>query len=208
MCKSKYILTLILALLLSIYCNGGPTIQNGPNDLAAFLHEYLAIKYKLHDINEVLYVSIKRQKLYHIKGDQIINEYLISSSKKGIGNSERSFQTPIGLHRIKEKIGNDIPQGGIFDHRQFTGKVYNSENPNSQKDLITSRILWLQGLENGYNSGSGSDSYERCIYIHGTHEEYLIGTPASHGCIRMRNNEVIQLFEKVPIGTYVVILNN
>lgn len=160
------------------------------------------------DFNELLFVSIENQKLYHIKNAKIINTFLISSSQYGTGNKENSNKTPIGLHKIKEKHGKNVPINGKMTGRIFDGeiaKIYN-DTTQSKTDDITSRILWLEGLEEGKNKGKSIDSYKRYIYIHGTSEEGRLGSPASHGCIRMRNKDVIDLYKIVEVGTLVLIL--
>jgi len=158
--------------------------------------------------NEILFVSIEEQNLYHIKSDTIFKTYRISSSKRGKGNKEGSNKTPTGLHIIKEKYGNEAPINGRFIGRVFYGNIAEiySDMTISKTDDITSRILWLSGLENGVNKGDNIDSYKRYIYIHGTSEEGRIGIPSSHGCIRMQNKDVIDLFNVVSIGTFVLIL--
>ena len=115
-----------------------------------------------------------------------------------------SFKTPTGLHSVSSMLGRGLPAGTLFKNRRPTGKVI-KKIPHSNSDYITSRILRLNGLEDGKNKGGDVDSYNRYIYIHGTHEEGLIGKKASHGCIRMFNNDVIDLFERVQEGTYVLI---
>ena len=111
------------------------------------------------------------------------------------------------MHVIKEKIGTDVPINTLFISRINTKRTVSIENSRNKTkdDHITSRILWLDGLEEGKNKGKGVDSYSRYIYIHGTHEEGLIGEKASHGCIRMLNNDVIDLYNYVNIGTKVYI---
>ena len=121
-------------------------------------------------------------------------EYPCSTSRFGPGNAEGSEKTPVGLHRIAEKYGDGEPLGMIF-----------SSTP-SGADLITTRILRLEGLQPGLNKGRGIDSYERYIYIHGTPEEGLIGTPASHGCIRMKNDDIAELYPLCPVGLTVEII--
>ena len=125
----------------------------------------------------------------------------------GEGSIENSFKTPLGSHEIKEKIGDNVLVNTIFVARNNTGKVANIiKSPiNTESDHVTSRILWLNGLESGINNGPGIDSYSRYIYIHGTHEEGLIGQKASHGCIRMFNNDVVYLYDIVEKGTKVYI---
>ena len=158
---------------------------------------------------ELIYVSIKNQKLYHISDNTINDEYTISSAKKGIGNIRNSDKTPIGLHYIKEKYGQKTPINGRMIARKFEGLIATiyQDTSSSKTDDITSRILWLAGLEEGINKGGNVDSYLRYIYIHGTSEEGKLGTPASHGCIRMSNLDVINLFDKVKEGTKVLILD-
>ena len=152
-------------------------------------------------------IDISQQRLYLKKNDDLIKSYPISSSKYGEGSTENSNMTPLGLHVIKEKIGTDVPINTLFISRINTKRTVNIENSRNKTkdDHITSRILWLDGLEEGKNKGQGVDSYSRYIYIHGTHEEGLIGEKASHGCIRMLNNDVIDLYDYVNIGTEVYI---
>ena len=157
---------------------------------------------------EILFVSIKEQKLYHIKNDTIIKEYVISSSAYGVGSEAGSNKTPLGLHKVNQKYGEKTPINGRMVGRVFYGEIATiyKDNTKSKKDDVTTRILWLEGLEHGRNKGEGIDSFKRYIYIHGTSEEGRLGTPASHGCIRMKNKEVIDLYNKVAIGTLVLIL--
>ena len=152
-------------------------------------------------------IDISQQRLYLKQNDDLIKSYPISSSKYGEGSTENSNMTPLGLHVIKEKIGTDVPINTLFISRINTKRTVNIENSRNKTkdDHITSRILWLDGLEEGKNRGKGVDSYSRYIYIHGTHEEGLIGEKASHGCIRMLNNDVIDLYNYVNIGTKVYI---
>jgi len=152
-------------------------------------------------------IDISQQRLYLKHNDDLIKSYPISSSKYGEGSTENSNMTPLGLHVIKEKIGTNVPINTLFISRINTKRTVNIENSRNKTkdDHITSRILWLDGLEEGKNKGKGVDSYSRYIYIHGTHEEGLIGEKASHGCIRMLNIDVIDLYNYVNIGTEVYI---
>ena len=152
-------------------------------------------------------VDISEQRLYLKSGEQTLVSYPISTSKYGEGSKENSFKTPLGNHVIKEKIGENAPINTIFISRINTKNVATIENKpkNTENDYVTSRIMWLEGQENGVNKGPGIDSYERYIYIHGTHEEGLIGVKASHGCIRMFNVDVIDLYERIYNGTKVII---
>lgn len=148
-----------------------------------------------------LYRSCKLWENKLVESNFIIS-YRVSTSKYGIGSQARSNKTPLGLHRIEEKIGANAPAGMIFKARQNTGKIAQI-NQAGAGDLVTTRIMWLKGLEPNKNQGAGIDSYQRYIYIHGTVEENKIGQPASHGCIRMNNLDVIKLFEQVKEGTLV-----
>ena len=160
------------------------------------------------DFDEILFVSIDNQKMYHFKKQKIISTYVISSSKYGVGNQNGSNKTPKGLHFIKNKIGDNTPINGKMIGRKFTGEIAKifSDKTISDTDDITTRILWLSGLEVGLNKGKNIDSFKRYIYIHGTSEEGRLGIPSSHGCIRMKNKDVIDLYKKVEVGTLVLIL--
>ena len=162
---------------------------------------------KSYSQNNEIIVDISEQRLYLYNNDNLVQSFPVSTSKYGEGQIENSFKTPLGLHEIKEKIGDKAPINTIFTARENTNKRAEIQiNPNdTEDDFVTSRILWLDGLENGINRGAGVDSYSRYIYIHGTHEEGLIGQKASHGCIRMFNNDVIELFDMVSEGTKVQI---
>ncbi len=125
--------------------------------------------------------------------------FVVSTSKFGIGSTADSNRTPLGLHRVVERYGQGAPLGSVFKGRRATGQVIPSsdwQGP-SEQDYVLSRILRLRGLEQGRNAGPGIDSYKRYIYIHGTNEEAKLGSPASHGCIRMANHDVSDLFNAV-----------
>jgi lipoprotein-anchoring transpeptidase ErfK/SrfK len=154
-------------------------------------------------------VDTRLQQLYlwepYPDGDMLIRQYPVSTAANGEGEQTGSHCTPRGRHRIAEKIGADAPLGTAFKSRQPTGEIWtpelDAENPG--RDWILTRILWLEGLEPGKNQGGSVDSHDRFIYIHGTNEEHKLGTPASHGCIRMKNEDVAELFKLVPVGTEV-----
>ena len=131
--------------------------------------------------------------------------YPVSTSRHGTGEVENSFCTPLGLHEIAEKIGAGRAPGEVFVARQPQGRIFDNRDQGSDLDVITSRILWLQGLQEGYNCGGQCDSYRRYIYIHGTADERRIGRPASLGCIRLNNDDVIDLFARVEVGCRVLI---
>ena len=152
-------------------------------------------------------IDISKQRLFLLNNMEIIRSYPISSSKYGEGSTQNSFKTPLGNHVIKEMIGRDAIKNTIFTSRINTKRQADiiHDLTNSDNDYVTTRIMWLDGQEEGKNKGKGVDSYQRYIYIHGTHEEGLIGQKASHGCIRMFNSDVIELFNEVKKGTKVYI---
>ena len=152
-------------------------------------------------------VDISEQRLYLIENSVIKASYPISTSKYGEGSIENSFKTPLGKHSIKEMIGEEAEINTIFTSRINTKRSATiiDQFEDTDNDYVTSRIMWLDGEEDGFNKGGNVDSFRRYIYIHGTHEEGLIGTKASHGCIRMFNYDVIELFNLVNIGTKVLI---
>lgn len=157
-----------------------------------------------------LYVSVGQQILYVMLGDKRIKSYAISTAKNGVGCEQDSYKTPTGLHKIEQKIGEHCKAGEVLKAREPTGflaMLSLSQSPTNE-DIITSRILWLKGLEPNLNSGEGVDSFNRYIYIHGTHEEGLIGLPVSKGCIRMLNKDVIDLFNSVNEATLIFIDND
>ena len=182
-----------------------PSAQKQP--LADLLIEWMQVHYPAAPSEGyVLYVSVKSQRMYFVVEGEMKAEYVISTARNGLGAQISSNRTPEGLHRVVRKFGEGVPPFGIFKGRQYTGEV--ATDSTGKDDLITSRILWLDGMEPGLNEGGSVDSMERGIYIHGTADEGSIGTPSSHGCIRMRNSDVIALFDRVLIGTLVVILDN
>jgi lipoprotein-anchoring transpeptidase ErfK/SrfK len=158
--------------------------------------------------NLTLIVEVRTQRLYVVRNGRHIATYRVSTSAYGVGNREGSQQTPPGKHVIARKIGHGAAPGAVFRGRVPTGAIapISQDRTSNDADLITTRILWLRGLEPGLNAGKGIDSYDRYIYIHGTPAEGLIGEPASHGCIRMKNREVIKVFELVSEGTMVEII--
>ncbi len=157
---------------------------------------------------EVIVVHVASQTLDLYKHDQLAGSWPVSTSMFGVGSRANSQKTPLGVHRVARKIGAGAPPGTLFQARRDTGRtvpIY-TDDRRSEGDYVTTRILWLKGLEPGRNEGKGVDSYHRYIYIHGTPEEGRIGRPASHGCIRMRNHDVIDLFNQVAVGTLVDIV--
>jgi len=147
-------------------------------------------------------IDISQQKLFLYRGKRLLKTYAVSTSKYGVGNQALSQKTPLGLHYIVQKIGDGVPMYTVFTRRTPT-KTIKKPTANNQGQYITSRILLLKGLEKGKNVGQGVDTFQRKIYIHGTSAEAKIGQPASHGCIRMRNQDIVDLFQRVTVGTQV-----
>lgn len=159
-----------------------------------------------------VYVQSSVQQAFVFKGSQLVANYPISTAKAGLGSRSGSNQTPTGLHRVKSRFGDNVPEGGILKARAYTGQQAEIHHDPvwRETDLVTTRILWLEGLEPGINKGKAADghsvdSYGRYIYFHGTPEEGMIGKPASHGCVRMLNRDVVALYAQTAIGTLVFI---
>lgn len=192
---------IVFILLLSINLAWAQNPVQIAND---YTHAKKSATYK-----QLLYVSVKSQKMHHIINNEVIKTYLISTAEKGIGNIKNSEQTPLGLHSVKEKHGDNTPLNGRMIGRVFYGQIATiyKDSSRSKTDDVTTRILWLSGEEEGVNKGGNVDSYQRYIYIHGTSEEGRLGTPASHGCIRMNNKDVLELYNKIAVGTKVLILD-
>ena len=152
-------------------------------------------------------ISISNQVLTLYKKKSIIKRYSVSTAKKGAGEIMNSECTPRGEHVIAEKIGEEAEENSVFVGRVQTDESYDLQlrklQPN--RDWILTRILWLKGIEDGKNKGSGLDSYERYIYIHGSPDDVEMGKPGSKGCVRMKNSDVIELFDLVEVGTRVTI---
>ena len=138
---------------------------------------------------------------------EISKRYLISSAKNGTGQQNGSFCTPLGKHVIRAKIGAGQPVNTVFVKRRPTGEIYSAEleRQHPQRDWILTRILWLSGCEPGFNRLGNVDTMRRYIYIHGSPDRVEMGKPGSIGCIRMRNRELLELFDLVEVGTPVQI---
>ncbi len=153
-------------------------------------------------------ISVSEQKLgLYDEAGELLKEYPVSTSKYGTGNQNGSEQTPLGLHRIKDKLGGAMPVNEVFIGRVPHGNLDEciGRGIDLPDDVIMSRILWLEGMEPGHNQGGYVDTYQRYIYIHGTNHEDSVGTPSSIGCIRMRNQDVVDLFRLVETGSEVLI---
>ena len=151
-----------------------------------------------------LVVRISTATLQFLRKGVLVKSYVVSTSKRPPSNLKHSLGTPRGLHEIAERIGAGQPPGMVFKSRVSTGRHY-SELPDSaeNENLITSRILWLRGLEPGVNRGGNVDTYERYVYIHGTNQEARLGEPLSAGCVLMRNLDIAELYDEVRHGDLV-----
>jgi lipoprotein-anchoring transpeptidase ErfK/SrfK len=152
-----------------------------------------------------LSVSLPTQELTVLRRGEPLQRYAVSTSKHGAGEVRGSHQTPRGRHLIRAKIGAGAPVDSVFRGRRATGEIYSAalarEFP--ERDWILTRILWLSGTEVGRNRLGNVDTMRRYIYIHGTPDTEELGVPGSIGCIRMRNSDIVELFELVPVGTIV-----
>lgn len=147
-----------------------------------------------------IHVSVPGQCVSVYAGAILLWQAPVSTAANGTGSEEGSYQTPLGWHHVAEKIGDDEPYGTVFEGRLPTGDVWSPEDPPIDKDLILTRILWLGGDE-----AQNATSRNRYIYFHGTNHIENIGTPASLGCIRLRNDDMLRLYEYAQIGTRVLI---
>ncbi|QEQ96385.1 L,D-transpeptidase [Neptunomonas concharum] len=149
-----------------------------------------------------LLLSIPQQTLQLYLPGKVLT-YLVSTGVKGVGEQQGSGCTPRGKHLVRAKIGEGLPANAVFVGRRFTGEIYSQALAERfpDRDWILSRILWLSGLEPGVNRLGNVDTMRRYIYIHGTPDSEPMGVPASHGCIRMRNSDVMELFDLIPVGT-------
>src|SRR5207249_3352363 len=152
------------------------------------------------DTRHQIVISTREQKLAVLDRGNLMAIYPVSTSKFGLGDWRGSRYTPLGQLQIAEKIGGDAPPGAVFKDRRRTGEIVPPDSPG--RDPIVTRILWLRGLV-----AQNSNAFTRDIYIHGTPEERLIGTPASYGCIRMRSSDIISLYGIVGVGAVVSIVN-
>ncbi|MCB5184708.1 L,D-transpeptidase [Methylobacillus gramineus] len=156
-------------------------------------------------------ISLRQQRLRLIdEQEKVLRDYVISTALNGAGEQKNSYCTPRGRHLVRAKIGAEMPVGAVFRGRRPTGEIWSRElgEQHPGRDWILTRILWLSGCEPGYNRLGNVDSMQRYIYIHGTPDTEPMGEPHSHGCIRMRNHEVAELFELVPISTTVLVLDD
>ena len=154
---------------------------------------------KPDDRTSQMVVSVRDQKMLLVKNGKPIKAYPISTSKFGLGSQNGSNRTPLGNHVIAKKIGGGAPKGAVFKSRRRTGAIVKPNTPG--RDPIVTRILWLSGRDS-----HNRNTFGRCVYIHGTPAEHKIGSPASYGCIRMKSNDVIDLYRRVGVGSGVKII--
>lgn len=144
-----------------------------------------------------LLISVPQQRAVLLRQGKKVKSYPISTSRFGVGNRRGSYKTPVGRFIVAKKIGDRAPRGAVFKSRRPTGQVMLPEHSRG-RDPITTRILWLDGREN-----RTANSFGRFIYIHGTPQEELLGRPVSWGCVRMKNRDVVEVFEKLDLGSTV-----
>lgn len=156
---------------------------------------------------DLIHISLERQMLVGFNAGRQLCSYPVSTAKKGAGELSGSGCTPRGRHRVRARIGAGQPLGAVFIGRRPTGEVWSAElaEAQPQRDWILTRILWLCGEEVGVNRGADHDSQRRYIYLHGTGDDQPMGTPLSHGCVRLRNPDMLALFDMTPAGCPVII---
>lgn len=159
-----------------------------------------------------LRVDVARQVLEQRRGDSLLATWPVSTARNGVGEASGSERTPRGWHVVRARIGAGLPQAAVLRGRRPTGEVWTPALHEAcpGRDWILSRILWLSGLQPGFNRGRAADgtvvdSMRRYIYLHGTPDSEPMGVPLSHGCVRLRNSDIMALFELVPAGTPVLI---
>lgn len=155
-----------------------------------------------------LQVDVAQQTLDMLRDGAVVRSYRVSTAANGPGQQRDSECTPLGAHIVRARIGAGAPPGTVFVARRPTGEVYTHElrEQHPQRDWILTRILWLSGLEKGHNRLGDVDTMQRYIYIHGAPDDVAMGSAGSHGCIRMHNSDIIELFEHVQVGTRVDIV--
>ncbi len=161
----------------------------------------------VEDAARWIHIKLGTQRLHLYQASRLLSSYLVSSGRNGMGEQMGSGCTPRGWHVIRARIGANQPLGAVFVGRRPTGEIYSQALANRYpgRDWILSRILWLSGLERGFNRLGAVDTMRRFIYIHGAPAYVPLGLPASKGCIRMRNADVVELFEVIPAQTRVLI---
>lgn len=189
-----------------------PPVKEPASPVVELKNDDALFSLNTNNLSSYLVVHIASQTMTVYQYGKRIKEYQVSTAKNGIGSQEGSGCTPLGRHIIAEKIGGDAPINTVFVGRVPTGEVFSEQLAQQypQRDWILSRIMWLEGCEWGRNKGSNEqgvcDTYQRYIYIHGTPDSEPMNLPLSHGCVRMRNEDIIALFDHVERGTVVDIM--
>ena len=201
--RYSQILLAFCAVLCSSACGSNTIKQVPPERIREHIQSFGVVP-----STHIIVVDTDKQELTLLVNNTVKKTYTISTSKKGIGQKAHTFQTPRGLHRINEKIGEGIPPYGIFHRRQFTQVWQKQPREQHFKDYVSTRILRLEGLQSGFNRGKNTwgqlvDTEQRAVYIHGTTMEWKLGFPSTKGCIHMSAQDVIHLFNQVPKGTLV-----
>jgi len=160
-----------------------------------------------NNVSSQVFVDVRSQSLFVKQGSKTVFTTHISTAKNGVGEQYGSEQTPRGWHCIRAKIGKGLPVGSVYVGRRATNEIYSEDMSTAQpeRDWILTRILWLSGLEPGFNRLGEVDTMRRYIYIHGCPDSFKMGEAGSHGCIRMRNKDVIHLFDMLNVGAKVLI---
>jgi hypothetical protein len=181
-------------------------VQEMYNHLSGAAQDLLSSKGWTERVRDGLgiWVSVREQSFRIIHGGRILLETRCSTAAKGPGSKVNSFQTPLGWHAVAEKIGEDAPRGQVFREKRPTKEIWKPGDP-ADEDLVLTRVLTLRGEEPGKNKGGDVDSYDRGIYIHGTNGEQDIGSAASHGCVRLTNDDIIAVYQMTPLNTPVLI---
>jgi L,D-transpeptidase catalytic domain len=153
------------------------------------------------DTSSEIIISVRDQKLMLVQNGGKVVTYPVSTSMFGLGDSWGRMTTPLGYFAVEQKIGDNAPVGAVFHNRRLTGEVLQPNAPG--RDPVITRIIWLRGLE-----AQNAHAYQRCIYIHGTPQEKTIGQPASYGCIRMKSSDITALYDRIPPGALVQIIQD
>lgn len=158
-------------------------------------------------MNITIHIPTQTLELFDDSGKSL-RRYIVSTGANGVGEENGSFCTPRGRHVIRAKIGAGQPDNAVFVKRRPTGEIYTPElgERHPGRDWILTRILWLSGCESGFNRSGSCDTMRRYVYIHGTSDNTPLGKPGSRGCVRMRNAELVELFDLVTVGTEVRII--
>lgn len=203
----------MIAVLLCLMPPGGPqqeltggTTSHMPSVLSSEQQDFLAGYDWIVRVGDriTIWVSVDEQLIRIIREERIILEVPCATAAKGTGNLMDSYMTPLGWHSVKRKVGDGAPWGQVFRSKFPTSEIWKL-GVITDEDLVLTRILVLEGEEAGVNKGGNVDSYDRSIYIHGTNAEDKIGTPTSHGCIRLTNDDAIKVFDMVPEGAMLLI---